>query len=42
MLNEGRRKKDDVEVRGFEIWIQTLTQNERPVEVGVLDPQLKG
>jgi hypothetical protein len=22
--------KDDVEVRGFEIWIGTLTQNERP------------
>jgi hypothetical protein len=29
---EGRRKKE--EGRGFEIWIQTLTQNERPVEVG--------
>jgi hypothetical protein len=39
MKEEGRRKKE--EVRGFEIWIQTLTQNERPVEVGVLDPQLK-
>jgi hypothetical protein len=40
MKEEGRRKKE--EGRGFDLWIQTPAQNERPVEVGVLNPQLKG
>jgi hypothetical protein len=47
MKEEGRRKKEEgrrkkEEGRGFDLWIQTPDQNERHLEVGVLNPQLKG
>jgi hypothetical protein len=46
-LNEGRRKKEEgrrkkKEERNLKNLDSDPTQNEQPVEVGVLNPQLKG